>query len=164
MKKLQFRRRRLAVEHLENRRVLAADIRWLGTISDDWHTGGNWSGGAVPNDGDTAILEGGTIALHAHQTKNVKLRATVGGTTLSLSNFDFQYDRIDVGSDLLTSLVVLGPGSVLPHAQGSSEIDVGGLGVPSVASADDVEQKLARLSIKLGRCDRAVYRIVSSLM
>ena len=34
----------------------AAEIEWLGTVNSDFHNPANWSGGAVPGVGDTAVI------------------------------------------------------------------------------------------------------------
>lgn len=59
---------------------------WTGATSGDWNTASNWSGGAVPTSGDTAIVPSGT------ETNVPTLsNATLNGETVTIdgaANFD----------------------------------------------------------------------------
>ena len=89
--------RKMLFESLEPRTVLAVEHAWTGAVSDNWHTGGNWSTGNVPDDGDTAVFDlaiGSTAKLYADQVKDVTIFAKNGANTLSLNGFDFEFSVI----------------------------------------------------------------------
>jgi hypothetical protein len=95
MKTTYRRTRCLLFEQLAARHVMAT-MTWLGTVSDDWHTAGNWSSSSIPDNGDTAVISGGTLAIHADQTKDVALEIKAGSSTISLNGFDFTYRELTV--------------------------------------------------------------------
>jgi hypothetical protein len=118
------RKRRLLLEALEQRRVMADDI-WTGKVNDDWHNPENWSLNAIPANGDVAVLKGGAIRLYEHQTNSVTVRVETGGTILDLNSFAFVYSGMIVGAegDAIISVkagALVGPGGPAPN------ISVGG--------------------------------------
>jgi hypothetical protein len=60
--------------------VTSATETWTGAVSSDWNAPGNWSSGAVPASGDTAVIPGGTPNVATLSD------ATIIGETISLTN------------------------------------------------------------------------------
>lgn len=50
-----------------------ATRRWISTSSTDFNTAGNWSGGAVPVDGDDVVIENSAIDIAAYNGSSIDL-------------------------------------------------------------------------------------------
>lgn len=75
---------------------------WTGAVSSDWNTPGNWSGNAVPQAGDTAVL-GGSSANYP----------TVSNTMLSNETILLDQQAQPQGNTLTLENATLGAGTVL---------------------------------------------------
>jgi hypothetical protein len=106
-----------------------------------------WVDDDVPDNGDTAIFEGGSTAkLYAHQDKAVTLKFQSGTATLLLNGFNFSYEGIEVGKPtfafpagaeivgqgrLLNAAAAPGPSIVV--GAGNAEADI------AFVNLDDIE-------------------------
>ena len=73
----------------------AANRTWTGATSTNWFTSSNWSGGAVPNSSDNAIIPA-TVSSGRYPVLTANARVdnfTMNGGTFSTSNFNLVVDN-----------------------------------------------------------------------
>lgn len=97
----------------------SATETWTGAVSSDWNTPGNWSGGAVPASGDTAVVPGGTPNVATLSD------ATIIGETISLTNENGAVNQ----PSLNLNDVTLGAGTLLQTLLEPMSADVGTVNV-----------------------------------
>ena len=85
----EWRFRRLAIETLEDRRLLTA-VSWIGGTTGYWDVGTNWSGGAVPTStADVTIQAGDAESVNSATVATGNTLLIIGGsltTAAGLSN------------------------------------------------------------------------------
>ena len=87
--------RRLSAEQLEDR-LVPATVSWINLGSGNWDVGSNWSSGAVPGSGDTAVINTtGNATITVQSSDDIQVLAIMTGNTDTLS--------IDGGSLEVTS-------------------------------------------------------------
>ena len=113
------RRRRLSLETLESRRLLAT-ITWAASGGGDWDTATNWSPQQVPGSGDEAIINlssAGTVSLSSNNADEVYNVVTNSKTALNIENGSLAFGA---GSSTLGGPVTVGPAASMTVAAGAS--------------------------------------------
>jgi len=110
-----WRFRRLAIESLEDRRLLTS-VTWVGGTTGYWDVASNWSGGAVPGSAADVTINPAspaTVTIQAGDTESVS------SVTLAASNA-----LLMTGGSLTTAANLTNSGTITVHA--GSALTVGG--------------------------------------
>src|SRR5438128_1301836 len=105
------RRTRLAVERLEDR-CLPTTVTWTNPGSGNWDVGSNWSTGAVPGAGDTAVINtsaAATITILTGDNLTVQAVTTAGADTLSIAGGTL---TVTAGSSTLSGPLTMAGGGL----------------------------------------------------
>jgi autotransporter-associated beta strand protein len=92
--------RSLGLERLEERVVPATDT-WLGSISGNWNTAGNWSLNRVPIAGDDLVFGSGGSALNRNTVDNLRSGIAFNSVTISAAGYT-------LGTNISNTLIVDG--------------------------------------------------------
>jgi hypothetical protein len=63
-----------------------ANITWVGSTSNAWNTGSNWSSGTVPDSADNVTISSGTYSLVLDQNQKVS-NLTLSTKTIDLNGY-----------------------------------------------------------------------------
>jgi hypothetical protein len=137
MSRTKLRRRRLFLESLEDRAV-PSTVSWINPAGGDWNTAANWSGGAVPNSAQDAVINiavSGPITLSstcaAHSLTDTAANLDLTGGSLSLAAASSVIQNLTISEGVLDSAGSLTVGGTMSESggnlTGSGTVSVGGL-------------------------------------